>query len=181
MRAAERGNAPIVNFLLSKGANKNLKSGQGLTALDYAESQKKETVASMLLGPEELARKYGKPLTTESYYVENKTQTSLRVKPGDRLVITATGEISLGFFVGSTGPDGIDGYHSYNLVRGNFKHGMLLVRIKQRGGRYVTHAVGSNRVIVPEFDGRLEFIVNDAEPRNNSGEFDIVVTVYRPR
>ncbi|UAY50976.1 hypothetical protein [Ferruginibacter albus] len=94
--------------------------------------------------------------------------TTIQLKKGDVVTLKASGEVTLGPFAGTTGPEGIDGYTMYNYVPG-FKQGSLLGRI----GDGDWFLVGYGQTITCEYSGALQLIVNDNDPSNNSGYFDV--------
>lgn len=101
--------------------------------------------------------------------------TDISIQKGDSIRITASGSITYGSWAGSGGPDGIDGYTSYNRISG-FRHGSLLVRIGDNGE---WQAVGKLKSIVANNNGALQFIVNDVDPSNNSGFFTIELKITK--
>ncbi|CAN5413898.1 hypothetical protein BH10BAC2_BH10BAC2_48650 [soil metagenome] len=95
------------------------------------------------------------------------------IKKGNKISISASGQIKVGTFVGYSGPEGIDGYENYNQVEG-FKHGALLVRIGEKG-KWL--AVGRSILLTAQTDGKIEFLVNDNDPDNNTGNYEVEITV----
>ena len=96
------------------------------------------------------------------------------VKKGDTIKVTASGSVVLGMMAGSCGPEGLArGFQNYNEVRGA-NHGALLCRIGHEG--YWTH-LGKSKTFVADTSGNLYFLINDADPRNNSGKFEGTLTV----
>jgi len=104
---------------------------------------------------------------------ENNVVT-VRINAGDRIFMEAGGEISLGAFAGKTGPDGIDGYTIYKRVS-SFKHGSLLYHI----GDGAWACLDENKTFTAVTSGKLEFIVNDNDPSNNSGQFWVNIKIIR--
>ena len=105
--------------------------------------------------------------------------SDIKVRAGDRIVIQATGRVSLGAFTSAAGPDGIRGRKNYNIVRDKgFRHGMLLARAKKPGVDTPWFAVGSQGEFISPINGYLEFVVNDRARRNNGGYFDAKMTVF---
>ncbi len=98
----------------------------------------------------------------------SSSTTSIQVKAGDRLKLQASGEISLGFFAGSGGPDGIEGYEIYRKVSA-LRHGALIGRV----GDGDWFLVGSGKELVTQTDGILYLEVNDSDPSNNQGKFTV--------
>jgi hypothetical protein len=94
--------------------------------------------------------------------------TRVFLKKGDVISVKASGSISLGPFAGSTGPEGIEGFTLYNYVQG-FKQGSLLGKI----GDGDWFLVGKRQTITCRESGDLQLVVNDNEPSNNSGYFDV--------
>lgn len=112
-----------------------------------------------------------KKIEANKYEIDSYTNTTdIIIKKGEEIDITATGSITYGAWAGSGGPEGINGYTSYNRIQG-FRHGCLLARIGDNGE---WKAVGSKSYrIRADNDGVLQFIVNDNDPSNNSGNFTV--------
>jgi len=94
--------------------------------------------------------------------------TRVFFKKGNIVTLKASGEITLGPFAGTTGPEGIEGYTLYNFVQG-FKQGSLLGKI----GDGEWFLVGNGQTITCQESGDLQLVVNDNDPSNNSGYFDV--------
>jgi hypothetical protein len=86
----------------------------------------------------------------------------------------ANGIIEIGFFAGSSGPNGKDGYSSYNKVAG-FKHGSLLGKI----GNGEWFLIGESSEIVADRDGLLSVMVNDNDPENNEGSYTLEYSILK--
>lgn len=99
--------------------------------------------------------------------------TRIFVKMGNTLTLKASGSIVLGPWAGSTGPEGIDGFEAYNFVQG-FKQGSLLGKIGDSGEWFL---VGNGQTITCEISGDLQLVVNDNDPSNNSGYFDVEYSI----
>ena len=98
--------------------------------------------------------------------------TRIFLKKGNTITLKASGEITLGPFAGTTGPEGIEGYTIYNFVPG-FKQGSLLGKI----GDGEWFLVGNGQTITCEESGDLQLVVNDNDPSNNSGYFDVEYSI----
>ncbi|KQB99197.1 hypothetical protein [Pedobacter sp. Hv1] len=108
---------------------------------------------------------------TISFEVDSYTRkTDLQLRIGDRLKIEASGKISLGFFAGYGGVEGIEGYKDY-CIEPNFRHGALLYRI----GNGPWQLLGSELSTTAKTGGILQFMVNDNDPGNNSGVFNVSI------
>lgn len=94
--------------------------------------------------------------------------TTITLKKGDIITLKASGEITLGPFAGTTSPEGIEGYTIYNYVPG-FKQGSLLGKI----GDGEWFLVGNGQTITCQESGKLQLVVNDNDPSNNSGYFNV--------
>jgi hypothetical protein len=117
-----------------------------------------------------------KKIEVNKYEIDSYTNTTeVNIKKGEQITITAKGSITYGAWAGSGGPDGIDGYTSYNRIQG-FRHGSLLVRI---GDKAEWESVGTSKTIVAARNGVLQFIVNDADPSNNSGSFTVDLLIIK--
>lgn len=106
--------------------------------------------------------------------VQGINRTDIRVEKGDKVEIHASGSIVYGVFAGAGGPGGIGGFTQYNKVQGH-RHGALLVAIGN--GEWTT--AGARKQILVQHPGQLTFLVNDAEPQNNRGQFSITVNVFK--
>jgi len=98
--------------------------------------------------------------------------TRVFLKKGNIITLKASGSVTLGPFAGSTGPEGIDGFTMYNYVQG-FKQGSLLGKI----GDGDWFLVGHGQTITCQDSGDLQLIVNDLDPSNNSGYFDVQYSI----
>jgi hypothetical protein len=108
-----------------------------------------------------------------TYSVDSYTkQVGLSVKKGQKINLSASGQIVLGVFAGSGGPEGIEGFKSY-CIEPDFRHGALLIRVGE--GKWT--AVGSHSSIMADMTGTINFMVNDADPSNNSGDFKVLIKV----
>ena len=110
------------------------------------------------------------------------TDTAIDVAAGDVLKFVATGSVSPGAGV-SAGPDGASdpAFRQFNEVDhgvtlgGN--HSALIGRI----GTAPPFLVGASAAVPADRAGPLQLGVNDAEVENNSGEWDVTVTVTPAR
>lgn len=108
-----------------------------------------------------------KKLSLNKYEIDSYTNTTdIIIKKGNKISITASGNVTYGVWAGSGGPEGIDGYTSYNRIEG-FRHGSLLFRI----GDGAWDAVGKSKFLIAKNNGVLQFIVNDDDPSNNGGSY----------
>ncbi|MEO1053726.1 MAG: hypothetical protein AAFX87_24025 [Bacteroidota bacterium] len=105
---------------------------------------------------------------------KSAVSTGVYINEGDMVKMSASGSVRYGTWAGSGGPSGISGFTSYNHVRGA-KHGALLGRIGGSGGWFV---VGSGKEMIANESGTLYLLINDADPRNNSGSFSYSIDVY---
>jgi hypothetical protein len=114
--------------------------------------------------------------------------TGISIKPEDILNIRASGTISFGLRAGEGSPNGISYGSAYNYLVG-IRHGRLMARIRQpgmarfrrppgRGDLDDWFSIGEGGQLAGfSAPGVLEFLVNDSDPRNNTGEFRIEVTI----
>lgn len=112
--------------------------------------------------------------TSHSFTVRGEERTGIQVEKGDKVEIHASGSVTFGVFAGAGGPDGIGGFTQYNKVAGH-RHGALLISIGN--GEWMT--AGSQKQILVQNSGQLFFAVNDAEPQNNQGQFNVRVNVFK--
>jgi hypothetical protein len=116
-----------------------------------------------------------KSSNSQQFRVYNHLPTTVQVRQGDKINVTARGTIVLGPLAGSSDPDGIGGYTAYSYVS-SAPHGSLLVRLQQeQNGNWVR--CGRACSFTAERDGILEFLVNDRDSANNSGSYVIQVQV----
>jgi hypothetical protein len=117
----------------------------------------------------------------QSFEIEARTgftDTMIVVPAGAKVRVVATGLITLGFFVGEAGPEGKSNnfgssLEEYNIVR-SFSHGVLLCKLDQESE---WRSCGSFEEFIAPREGILRFLINDNDPSNNVGEFDIEVMV----
>jgi hypothetical protein len=86
--------------------------------------------------------------------------TNLKVAPGDILLIKASGTVTVGSYLGKTGPDGANG-----------GVGQLQLKI----GASAVHPVGSVRYITVTEAGTAKLRVYDTKYQDNSGEYAVEV------
>lgn len=91
------------------------------------------------------------------------------IKKGDKIYLKATGTVKYGSWTGSGGPEGIDGFGSFS-TNTNFKHGSLLGKIGQNGEWFL---IGSYKTLTATISGKLFIMINDNDPSNNEGGFDV--------
>jgi hypothetical protein len=114
--------------------------------------------------------------------LNGRGRTGVVIKRGDRITFRASGRVSFGVIAGAGGPEGINGFRGYNLIRGaDIQHGALLARIKQRNANDAWYYIGKGRVITSSVDGTLELGVNDIDASNNRGSFTVEITICRAR
>jgi len=101
--------------------------------------------------------------------VKSTKLTGIYLNKGDKINLKANGRITLGFFAGATGPEGINGFEIYNIVR-NYRHGSLIATIGENGTWFY---VGREATITADTSGYLKLYANDVDPGNNSGSFTI--------
>ncbi|MEM9299641.1 MAG: hypothetical protein AAGA64_14805 [Bacteroidota bacterium] len=124
----------------------------------------------------------------ECMEVENKSfrvyskgrfrDSGILIRKGDIVKFTASGRIRLGAWAGSGGPDGIGGYRSYNIVS-NVRHGALVGNIGS--SKESIFLIGEERIIKASKTGSLHFLVNDTDPGNNSGSFDVKIEITKEK
>ena len=114
-------------------------------------------------------------LSADTLHVNSYSRTTdVIVRAGDRIHFTATGRLTLGPFVGSTGPDGVDGFPQY-ARHTSFRLGALYGRI----GAGDWFLVGAERTITAKVTGTLSLLINDTDLGNNDGGFDVRYVIER--
>lgn len=97
---------------------------------------------------------------------------TFEVLKGEKITVSASGQINFGFFAGSGDPNGIDGFESYSKVSG-IRHGSLIGRIAN-GNWFV---VGTLKTFVAPEDGPLQLEINDKDSGNNQGTFKAEISI----
>jgi hypothetical protein len=140
---------------------------------------------SALMNIRTIVEAYLEPAAPKPVSLKVSTQTTSRIKVsrGDKVTIKAHGNIIVGPWVGGSDPDGrSSGFAGaslaqYNLVP-NFNHAALLYRISRESG---WRLAGKSVEFEADQDGALEFQVNDNDQGNNSGSYDVDVTIVSER
>lgn len=176
MVAALNGHTTAVQALLAKGANVYAIDKTGYTALDSALLKPYSDVVKVL------REEMNKPCPANSsneylFRLNGRVQTGIVIKRGDRLTFSASGVVTFGILAGGGGPEGINGFRGYNLV-GDVQHGALVARINKDEGWYV---IGRGQMIVANVDGILELAVNDMDAGNNTGQFEVKISICKAR
>lgn len=104
--------------------------------------------------------KIGKYAFVISATSEEWISTGLMVMPGDILLIRATGTISVGGFLGNTGPDGTS---------------TGVGRLKLKIGSAAVESVGAIKYVPVTVPGLAMLRVDDSNYRDNSGVFNVEV------
>ncbi|WP_339697989.1 hypothetical protein [uncultured Marixanthomonas sp.] len=113
-----------------------------------------------------------KASTSGTVTVRSTKLTGIYLNKGDKINLKASGRITLGFFAGAAGPEGINGFEIYNIVR-NYRHGSLIATIGENGTWFY---VGRKATLTADTSGYLKLYANDVDPGNNSGSFKVVYT-----
>jgi hypothetical protein len=103
------------------------------------------------------------------------TDTGLGVKAGQKVVITATGELgpNKGTMTGPAGFVSRPEWSKYNVLA-TAPHMALLGRIGEEGSPFL---VGGSLTGDAPADGRLFLGINDRDPKNNLGELQVTITL----
>lgn len=118
--------------------------------------------------------------TEKVFTLNDRANTGMAIKRGDRITISASGVVTFGAFAGRGGPQGISFNPLYNYIP-NFPHGSLIGRVKRSSGDDQWTYIGTGITVISQVDGILQLAVNDKDPQNNSGEFRVEVTVCAAR
>lgn len=129
----------------------------------------------------EYLRDRGAEVSASVFYVNSYVDTGISVKRGDKMTFRASGKVTFGPWVGSGGPEGIVGVSDSYSHFSNILHGALIGRVKPPGvsASYGWFHIGSGRENVSEDTGILELNVNDNQPKNNEGKFEVEVKVCK--
>jgi hypothetical protein len=122
-------------------------------------------------------------VTESQLQVNELTETNICVPAGSTVSVRASGSIRVGSFVGVVDPQGTEqGFmgaplgDSYDLIR-SLQHGALMCRMT---GEQDWRLCAANLTFQSPLDGCLEFQINDNDQGNNSGAFDVNVSVTQP-
>jgi hypothetical protein len=120
------------------------------------------------------------PAVYEVWEVSDRVTTNICVQKGDVVSVSAKDGISVGAFLGWVEPDGIDsGLGGASLdeydIYPEFSHGALLCKLDTEE-RWME--CGTALEFQAQFDGCIQFDVNDNEKENNSGSFEVSVVVF---
>ena len=119
------------------------------------------------------------PSEAHRIVVRGFTRTTVCVKKGDAISIEADGSIKVGSFVGSSDPDGRSSgvlglsLESYNIVS-RFNHAVLMYRFT---GEDEWKVAGKRKRFIAPRDGCIEFEVNDNSQGDNSGYYEVEVSI----
>ena len=98
------------------------------------------------------------------------------VRPGDRVVLSASGTIWTGWwFIGRNGPQGLGFNGEYDYPSPNDPADSLLYKV---GGSYHYAGTGTD-FVSSEPSGRLRLRINDNVPGNGNGCFSVSFDLYR--
>lgn len=112
------------------------------------------------------------------FQMNGPVETGVVIRRGDRITFSADGVVSFGPFAGQGGPEGIAGFQGYSYFQDQ-RHGVLIARVKNSSGKGGWNVIGRSQVIIAMEDGTLELDVNDNDPGNNTGHFDVKVDICR--
>lgn len=101
--------------------------------------------------------------------------THIKVKKGDKIYFKAEGEVKLGEWAGTCGPNGRNGLTNYNFKQ-NLPHGALIMSC----GKSDWQLIGESAEIVAGESGNILIAVNDDDPDNNDGEFIVKFSINKP-
>lgn len=118
----------------------------------------------------------------ETYPIEitSRMITKIKLEKDDQAMISAEGQIRLGPFAGVAGPEGVPGFTSYNILNDD-RHGALFARIRDDDDDEKWKRIGKEGTLTAKHTGVLELLVNDNDPSNNQGSFNVTVQVYRKK
>ncbi|MVM35252.1 hypothetical protein GO755_34845 [Spirosoma sp. HMF4905] len=123
-----------------------------------------------------------KPIIDERIHISSFKILPLYLKKGDKVLIQATGKISVGPNIGTSGPEGKNSgglfdfpLSQYNIVK-EFPHATLMFRYANDTSWI---DCGKEYNFTAEKSGFLEFEVNDLEKSNNEGAYQVEIKVYR--
>jgi hypothetical protein len=117
------------------------------------------------------------PNTIEKDITVSSQQTFYsNIEVGDSIIIRANGQVCLGPLAGCHGPGGRTGYVDKSYFP-QANHGSLLCRI----GNGEWFVLGSYKAGRATQKGDLQFLVNDKDDWNNSGAFNVNITIVKGR
>jgi len=113
--------------------------------------------------------------------VNHHVDTDITVHKGDVVTLKASGTVTLGFFAGDAGPEGIDFNPAYSYFPDS-PHGCLIGRVRTATDDDEADPwayVGAGDTWNIKDDGYLQFNLNDNDPDNNVGEIRVEIRVCR--
>ena len=116
------------------------------------------------------------PSRAVSLGVNSYIKPNICFKKGDIITIEASGQMKVGNFVGSSGPDGKEvgwNLEMYNVVP-QFNHAALMYKVS---GDKEWRLAGKRRRFIASRDGCIEFDINDNTQGDNSGKYDVEVSI----
>lgn len=121
-----------------------------------------------------------KPAFEQTIKVNALLHTKIKIRIGEKVVISATGTINVGQWVGISGPEGKSGgvfgfpISNYNIVP-NFRHALLMLKL-QDADDWIS--CGANFEFTATKNGELIFQVNDNDQGNNQGAYEVTIQKY---
>lgn len=119
------------------------------------------------------------PSQSVNIRVSGFVSTRICFHAGDIITIEASGQITVGAFVGNSGPDGRESgvgnlsLSAYNIVQ-EFNHAALLYRMV---GDSEWKLAGKRKKFIASRDGCIEFQVNDNRQGDNEGAYEVEVSI----
>lgn len=124
-------------------------------------------------------------ISTSAFNVGSLTKTGLNVTLGDQIKITASGSVCVGRFVtmlnGCASPDGVSLVDDIYDIVPSYLHAALLCRINRPRPAQESDWLlcGTRKIMDVEHTGELELDINDNKQGDNSGQFEVEVTLTR--
>ncbi len=121
------------------------------------------------------------PYFNQTLPINSLTETHIPVKKGETVLITATGSINVGPWVGLSGPQGrtagLIGFpiSHYSIVK-SFNHAVLMFKLAKADA---WTACGANFKFTADKNGELIFQVNDNDQGNNSGAYTVNIQKFQ--
>ncbi|MEM6320729.1 MAG: hypothetical protein AAF960_23880 [Bacteroidota bacterium] len=117
--------------------------------------------------------------------VGGNRKSGIKIERGDEVIIKASGSIKLGVWVGNSGPEGLKAgvggislaAYNYNELQ-HWNHAVLCFRFSSNEP-WKYYDPQKVNAYYAQSDGYLEFLINDKKQWDNTGAYEVQVTIRR--
>ena len=120
---------------------------------------------------------------TQSFQIRTYTPKAILVKKGDEIVIHPSGSMIIGEWLGTSTPKGKEsGLFGFSITRYSFfqkiPHAALLYKFSWESNNSWKYCGEKIQIVAPN-SGYLEFNINDNKQGDNSGAYDVKVSILQ--